>query len=124
MKYRGRLVRRLHTPFHRDGDFCLSSSQMLGQDPLIQPKMTARSISGKTPFLLIENDCMIVTGDSLLNAFDRLEVAEYSVKTITDSAIHGNIVAVNDDEIAILNGPLTFKFREADNEGHYVCRHF
>lgn len=66
----------------------------------MQPSMVADSISKKTPILLIENDCIIVTGDSLLNAFDRLEVAEYSAKAIISSKDIGNIVIINDNEVA------------------------
>ena len=40
-----------------------------------------------------------MTGDSLLNAFDRLEVAEYSAKAIIASRQLGEVVAINDEEI-------------------------
>ena len=40
-----------------------------------------------------------MTGDSLLNAFDRLEVAEYSAKAIIASRQLGDVVAINDAEI-------------------------
>lgn len=66
----------------------------------MQPEMVAESFSEKTPIVLVENDCIIVTGNSLLNAFDRLEVAEYSAKAIIDSATLGNIVAISDEQIA------------------------
>ena len=66
----------------------------------MQPEMVANSITKDTPILLIENDCIIVTGDSLLNAFDRLEVAEYSAKAIISSKGLGDIVSINDEEVA------------------------
>lgn len=66
----------------------------------MQPKMVANSITKDTPILLIENDCIIVTGDSLLNAFDRLEVAEYSAKAIISSKGLGDIVSINDEQVA------------------------
>lgn len=65
----------------------------------MQPEMTAESFSEKNPIVLVENDCIIVTADTLLNAFDRLEVAEYSAKAIIDSMVLGDIVAINDEEI-------------------------
>lgn len=65
----------------------------------MQPEMVAQSFSEKTPIVLVDNDCIIVTGDTLLNAFDRLEVAEYSAKAIIDSSILGEIVAIDEDEI-------------------------
>ena len=53
-----------------------------------------------TPIAIIENDCVIVTGSDLLNAFDRLEVAEYSAKAIIAAKDLGSVVAINDDEIS------------------------
>ena len=66
----------------------------------MQPKMVADSITKETPILLVENDCIIVTGDSLLNAFDRLEVAEYSAMAIISSKGLGDIVSIGDKEVA------------------------
>ena len=65
----------------------------------MQPKMVADSITKETPILLVENDCIIVTGDSLLHAFDRLEVAEYSAKAIIYSKGLGDIVSINDKQV-------------------------
>ncbi len=52
-----------------------------------------------TPIAFVKNDCVIVTGDSMLNAFDRLEVTEYSAKAIIASRQLGELVAINDKEI-------------------------
>lgn len=68
----------------------------------MQPEMTADSFSRETPIVLVENDCIIVTGDTLLNAFDRLEVAEYSAKAILLASSIGELVVINDDEISDL----------------------
>jgi L-fuculose-phosphate aldolase len=65
-----------------------------------QPKKTAGLISGKTPVIICENDCVIVTGSNLLNAFDRLEVAEFTAKSIIASRRLGDIVHISDSEIA------------------------
>jgi L-fuculose-phosphate aldolase len=75
----------------------------------MQPAMTAETFSRSTPLVIVENDCVIVTGSSLLNAFDRLEVAEYSAKAIISSRHIGEIVSINDQEIAEIeeNFPLT-----------------
>jgi L-fuculose-phosphate aldolase len=40
------------------------------------------NISIKTPVCMIENDCVVVAGTGLLNVFDRLEVLEYSAKSV------------------------------------------
>ena len=65
----------------------------------MQPKMTADVFSKTTPIIMLNNDCLIVTGNSLLNAFDRLEVAEYSAKAIIASKNIGEIVAIDDAQI-------------------------
>ena len=66
----------------------------------LKPKETAAVFKENTPIALIKNDCAIVTGDSLLNAFDRLEVAEYSARAIIAARGLGDVVAINDEEIA------------------------
>lgn len=38
-------------------------------------------------------------GTSLLNAFDRLEVAEYSAKAIVNAETLGKIVKIDDSEV-------------------------
>ena len=65
----------------------------------LKPKETAAVFKANTPIALIKNDCAIVTGDSLLNASDRLEVAEYSARAIIAARDLGDVVAINDDEI-------------------------
>jgi len=47
----------------------------------------------------VENDCVIVAGTSLLNAFDRLEVLEYSAQSVIDTKNLGKIVKISDAEI-------------------------
>ncbi|MDD2393706.1 MAG: class II aldolase/adducin family protein [Eubacteriales bacterium] len=66
----------------------------------MQPGMTADQISDKTPALLCENDCIIVTGKSLLNAFDRLEVAEFTAKSILASLGIGDIVHIGEKDVS------------------------
>ena len=56
----------------------------------------------KTPIILVKNDCIIATGNSLINAFDRLEVAEYSAKAIIACKRLGDIVTIDDEKIADL----------------------
>lgn len=68
----------------------------------MQPELTADVFSKKTPIVMVENDGIIVTGSSLLNAFDRLEVAEYSAKAVIASKSLGDIAAINDDRITDL----------------------
>lgn len=54
------------------------------------------------PIAIVKNDCIIATGNSLINAFDRLEVAEYSAKAVIASKKIGDIVAIDTDKISDL----------------------
>lgn len=66
------------------------------------PETIAEGISDQSPLALVENDSLLVTGDSLLGTFDRLEVAEFSARSILDSQGLGPIVPINEDEAAAL----------------------
>ena len=48
---------------------------------------------------MVKNDCIAVTGDSLLNAFDRLEVAEYSAKALVFAKNLGDMVPISEEQI-------------------------
>lgn len=61
----------------------------------MQPALTAETFSRNTPMILIENECLIVTGNSLLHAFDRLEVAEFSAKALISSRAIGDVVPID-----------------------------
>ncbi len=56
-------------------------------------------ISKNTPAVIIQNDSIIVTGDKLLQTFDRLEVAEFSAKSLIMSKSIGELVPINDQQI-------------------------
>jgi L-fuculose-phosphate aldolase len=56
-------------------------------------------LNKKTPVVLCENDCVIVTGSSLLETFDRLEVAEFSAKAIIASNFIGKMIPIGEKEI-------------------------
>lgn len=64
----------------------------------LQPAMFAEVFSKSTPVALVENDCVIVTGSTLLQAFDRLEVAEYSAKALIDTHVLGEMIRINAEE--------------------------
>ncbi len=76
----------------------------------LQPGMTADLISDSSPVLLCENDCVIVTGSNLLNAFDRLEVAEFTASAIIASVGLGSIVQISAQEVADLH--VAFKLKD------------
>lgn len=56
-------------------------------------------ISKDTPAVIIENDSIIVTGDRLLQTFDRLEVAEFSAKSLTMGIPVGELKPIGESEI-------------------------
>lgn len=64
-----------------------------------QPKRVAEMLDRQTSVLVVANDCVIVAGSNLLNAFDRLEVLEYSAKAVIASKELGDIVPINDHDI-------------------------
>ena len=59
----------------------------------------SKALSKETPILLLENDAILVTGGSVLETFDRLEVAEFSAKSLTQSSLIGHLVPINEQEI-------------------------
>ncbi len=65
----------------------------------MQQGMVADLLVESNPIVMVENDCVIVTGNSLLNAFDRLEVAEYSAKALISSKSLGPVVMIDDSQI-------------------------
>jgi len=71
--------------------------------PFLQPKMTAQLICKTTPVLICENDCIISTGSNLLNAFDRLEVAEYSANALIAAESIGELIPISDSEVEAIN---------------------
>ena len=63
------------------------------------PARASRVFGPANPAVMVEGDCVIVTGSSLLQAFDRLEVLEVTAHSIIDSAALGQIVHITDDEV-------------------------
>lgn len=63
------------------------------------PDGIAESISTRVPVILIQNDGILTTGASILQAFDRLEVAEFSAKSLIDTANIGDLIPIGPSEI-------------------------
>ncbi|THF76361.1 class II aldolase/adducin family protein [Cohnella fermenti] len=63
------------------------------------PEKTAELFKPNTPLAIVRNNCLVVTGQGLLNTFDRLEVAEYSAKSILAARALGDVVHIEDAEI-------------------------
>ena len=56
-------------------------------------------LSPDVPLLIIENDGILVTGKTMLETFDRLEVAEFSAQSLIESKALGDLVAIGQQEI-------------------------
>jgi len=79
--------------FLQDIQFVEFGKQFSG-DPTI-PSIISKS----TPAIIVENDGIIVTGDKLLQTFDRLEVAEFSAKSLVMGQPLGELVPINEQQI-------------------------
>lgn len=56
-------------------------------------------ISSGKPVLIIQNDSILITGDKLLQTFDRLEVAEFSAKSLVMAKPIGRLLPINDKQV-------------------------
>ncbi len=68
-------------------------------DMLKENNTVPGSLNPDTPALLIQNDSIIVTGDKLLDTFDRLEIAEFSAKSLIMSTAIGKFVPIDKKDI-------------------------
>jgi len=64
-----------------------------------QPAEIARVIAEGNPVVLVQNDCVLTTGKTILSAFDRLEVAEFTARSLIETASIGALVPIGDEEI-------------------------
>lgn len=63
------------------------------------PIGTAETFSPSVPMVIIENESLVVTGSSLLNAFDRLEVTEFTARSLILCSEIGELAAITDAEV-------------------------
>lgn len=66
------------------------------------PAEVAQVITDGNPVVLLQNDCILTTGNTLLNAFDRLEVAEFTARSLIESVFIGELVPIGQEEIKAL----------------------
>jgi L-fuculose-phosphate aldolase len=69
---------------------------------LTDEERVAATLSVRNPVVVVENDSLMVGGTTLLNAFDRLEVAEYSAKAIIAARELGEIVTIGAPDVEAL----------------------
>lgn len=66
----------------------------------LDPERTAAVFAPGTPLALVQNDCVIVTGSDLIQAFDRLEVADYSARALVAARSLGPVVMIDAAQVA------------------------
>jgi L-fuculose-phosphate aldolase len=62
-------------------------------------KSASSMISMNTPVVLMQNEGVMVAGSKLLQAFDYLEVAEFSAKSLILSTSLGEMIPISDDQV-------------------------
>ncbi len=62
-------------------------------------KGLAGEISQRTPVVLLQNDAILTTGKNLTEAYDRLEVAEFSANAILNAAKLGSVQRIGQQEL-------------------------
>jgi L-fuculose-phosphate aldolase len=62
----------------------------------------AATVSQTTPVALLQNEGVLVTGKSVLEAFDRLEVAEFSARSLIDATAVGPLQPMSEQAINAL----------------------
>ncbi len=62
-------------------------------------EVVAEHVSLRAPVALMANDGVLAVGHTLLAAFDRLEVAEFSARSLIDAAVLGELVPMGEEAI-------------------------
>ena len=63
------------------------------------PHAVARALSAEVPIVLLQNDAVLATGTTILQAFDRVEVAEFSAQALITTLHIGELVPIEEHEI-------------------------
>lgn len=64
-----------------------------------EAEAVSREFGPAHPTLMVENNCVIVTGNSLLQAFDRLEVLEATAHSLVNASYLGEVDRISDEEV-------------------------
>ena len=59
----------------------------------------ASVVSTETPVVILQNDAVLATGPSILNAYDRLEVAERAAETLLNSISLGKLILLDKQQV-------------------------
>ena len=68
-------------------------------DALASPESVARTLSARHPVVLVRNDAVLTCGRTPLEAFDRLEVTEYSAKAAIAARSFGGLRPITDSQV-------------------------
>ena len=63
------------------------------------PARTAALFTPRVPVALVQNEGVITTGETILQAFDRLEVAEHGARGLVACRALGEVVPIDDAQI-------------------------
>lgn len=79
------------------------------RDAIVDFSRVAETLSESCPIAMIRNNGIIVTGETLLKAFDRLEVAEFSAKAVLGAHELGTVKSIGEAEVADLKKAFKLK---------------
>jgi L-fuculose-phosphate aldolase len=77
----------------------LRDIKKLPYNELYDHKVLSGSFDAAHPAVMVENNCVIVTGNSLLQAFDRLEVLEATAHSLLNASALGEVDRITDEEV-------------------------
>lgn len=67
--------------------------------PFSDPESVANVVSPRSPVALIQNDCVLTLGANIMQAFDRLEVLEFSARSLIDTLSLGKLMPMEDEAL-------------------------
>ena len=85
----------------------------MGQDASGTDGQIAEFVSANKPAAILENDGVLVVGNSVLDVFDRLEVLEATAEAVINASSLGDVAAMPEDVIT----ELRTAFEIADDNG-------
>jgi L-fuculose-phosphate aldolase len=73
------------------------------------PEKTAALFEKSCPALLVKNTCLVTTGQSVVKAFDRMEVADYAAESVIAARALGSIVHISGRDVTDLDAAFDLK---------------
>jgi len=84
-------------------------AEVTSRDAIVDFARVTETLSESCPIAMIRNNGIIVTGETLLKAFDRLEVAEFSAKAVLGAHELGTVKSIGEAEVADLKKAFKLK---------------